>query len=117
MFKWPSLIWSFDGLSDKAKMRVVAREPWRQWRRLTFYRAIGAYSYAGYRKFFTDEGRRALLPLVISLLPAVALNGLTALYWFLFNRDARAGIYDLARSRNASSLTRLIAHRLGVPTL
>jgi hypothetical protein len=98
-------------------MRVVAREPWRQWRRLTYYRAIAAYSYAGYRKFFTDEARRGLLPLVISLLPAVALNDLTALYWFQISRHARAGIYHLARSRNASGLTRLIARRLGIPLL
>ena len=116
MFKWPSLIWSFSGLSDTAKKRVVAREPWRRWRRLTFYRAIGAYSYAEYRKFFIDQGRTGLLPLIIALLPAVAVNALTVLYWFLVNRNARAGIYDLARSRNARALTRLIARRLGIPT-
>jgi abequosyltransferase len=117
MFKWPSLIWSFGVASDAAKTRVVVREPWRQWRRLAFYRAIGAYSYADYRRFFAEKGwLLALLPLVISLLPAVAVNGLTAFYWLLVNRKARAGIYDLARSRNASCLTRVIARRLGIPT-
>jgi abequosyltransferase len=116
MFKWPNLIWSLKGPSDAAKLRVVAREPWRQWRRLTLYRAIGAYSYAEYRKFFADEKRGGLLQKLVSVVPAVAANGLTALYWFFANRKARAGIYDLARSRSSCHLTRFLAHRLGIPS-
>jgi abequosyltransferase len=116
MFKWPDLIWSFDKFSDSAKMRVVARQPWKKWRRLTLYRAIGAYSHMDYKKFFKDQGRGGLLQFVISVLPASAANALTALYWFFANQKARAGIYDLARSGSASRLTRLIARRLNIPT-
>jgi abequosyltransferase len=115
MFKWPNLIWSFVGFSDAAKIRVVAREPWKKWRRLMLYRAIGAYSYAEYRKCFADEGRGGVLQLAISLLPAVAANGLTAVYWFFANRKARAGIYDLARSKHSNGLTRRIARQLRIP--
>jgi abequosyltransferase len=116
MFKWPNLIWSFAKSSDSAKMRVVAREPWRQWRRLTLFRAIGAYSYSDYLKYFKDAKRGGLLQKVVALVPAVAANGLLALYWFFANRKARAGIYDLARCSHSSRLTRIIAGRLGVPT-
>jgi glycosyltransferase involved in cell wall biosynthesis len=116
MFKWPDLIWSFDDLAPSAKLRVVAREPWRLWRRLVFYRAIGAYSYADYRKLFADKKRGGLLQATVSLIPAVFANGLTALYWLLANRKARPGIYDLARCSNASRLTRCIARMLDIPT-
>ena len=116
MFKWPNLIWSFENSADSAKMSVVAPEPWRQWRRLTLFRAIGAYSHTDYQRFFKDAKRGGLLQKIVSLVPAVAANGLLALYWFFANRKARAGIYDLARSRNSSKFTRIIAAWLGVPT-
>jgi abequosyltransferase len=115
MFKWPDLIWSFQGFSDRAKSRVVAREPWRKLRKLVLFRALGGYSYAEYRKFFVDEGRGGLLQFLVAVFPAVAANGLGALYWFIINRNAREGIHDLVASRNANALTRWIARRLGIP--
>jgi abequosyltransferase len=115
MFKWPNLIWSFKGFSDEAKMRVVAREPWRQLRKLVLFRALGGYSYAEYRKFFADVGRGGLLQFLVAVFPAVAANGLGALYWFIVNRSAREGIHDLVASRNANALSRWIARRLGIP--
>ena len=116
MFKWPNLIWSFDGFSDEAKMRVVAREPWRKLRKLVLYRAFGGYSYADYRRFFGNEGRGGPLQFLVAVFPAAAANALGALYWFIVNRDAREGIHDLAASRNSNPLTRWIARRLGIPT-
>jgi abequosyltransferase len=116
MFKWPELIWSFAGLSDAAKARVVVREPWRQWKSLSLYRAVGGYSYAEYEKFFVHQRRGGLQQKIISLVPATAANGLAALYWFFANRRARARFYDLARSRNSSGLARLVARILRVPT-
>jgi glycosyltransferase involved in cell wall biosynthesis len=116
MFKWPNLIWSFNGFSNTAKKRVVAREPWRKLRKLVLYRALGGYSYADYRKFFIDERRGGLLQFLVAVFPAGAANGLAALYWFVVNRKAREGIHDLAGSRNANALTRWIARRLGIPT-
>lgn len=115
MFKWPNLIWSFKGFSDEARMRVVAREPWRQLRKLILFRALGGYSYAEYRKFFADVGRGGLLQFLVAVFPSVAANGLGALYWFIVNRSAREGIHDLAASRNSNALTRWIARRLGIP--
>jgi glycosyltransferase involved in cell wall biosynthesis len=115
MFKWPELIWSFADISSDAKAKVVARQPWKQWRRLLMYRAIGAYSYADYRKFFKNEGRGGILQLSVSYLPPVLANSVIAIYWYISNKDARAGIYDLASSINARSVTRLIARRLDIP--
>jgi glycosyltransferase involved in cell wall biosynthesis len=114
MFKWPALIWSFSGFSDEAKLRVVSREPWRQWGRLLQYRALGCYSYPDFLKLFRDKGRGGMRQLVASLVPAVAANCLAAIYGFTVKRKAREAIYDLARSRDASRLTRLVARSLGM---
>jgi glycosyltransferase involved in cell wall biosynthesis len=116
MFLWPNLIWSFDGFSDTAKRRVVAREPWREWRQLTMFRAIGAFSYASYLQFFKTPGRGGMLQRFISVIPPGPANALIALYWCLAKRSARTGIYDLVKSKNASGFTRLIARLLDIPT-
>jgi abequosyltransferase len=116
MFKWPDLIWSLDSYTDDAKRKVIPREPWREWRRLTMYRAVGAYSYADYQKFFKKQRRGGVLQLAISILPTGVANSMIALYWYYANRKARAGIYDLVRSANATGLTRLIARRLNIPS-
>lgn len=116
MFLWPNLIWSFDSFSDSAKMQVVAREPWRQWRQLTMFRAIGAFSYASYLRFFKEARRGGALQRIISIIPPVPANALIAVYWYFANRKARTGIYDLVKSKNASGLTRLVARLLDIPT-
>jgi abequosyltransferase len=114
MFKWPDLVWSFADFSDDAKRRVVARQPWKNWRRLIFYRAVGAYASGDYERFFKSHRRGGGLQYAASVLPAIVANSFTAVYWFLANRP-RASIYDLVRSSNASAITRMVARRLNVP--
>jgi abequosyltransferase len=116
MFLWPDLIWSFEAFSDSAKTKVVAREPWRQWRQLTMFRAIGAFSYAGYLRFFKGAGRGGVLQHIISVMPATPANAMIAVYYYFANRKARTGIYDLVKSKNACGLTRLVARLLDIPT-
>jgi glycosyltransferase involved in cell wall biosynthesis len=116
MFLWPNLIWSFDGFSADAKAAVVPREPWRGWRQLTMFRAIGAYSYEGYLRFFKAAGRGGILQLIVSVLPGAPANAAIAVYYYFANRKARTGIYDLVKSRNSCGPTRLVARMLGIPT-
>jgi hypothetical protein len=115
MFLWPNLIWSFDAFSDSAKRRVVAREPWRQWRQLTMFRAIGAFSYEGYLRFFKRAGRGGVLQYITSIMPAAPANALIAVYYYFAKRTARTSIYDLLKSKNSWGLTRLVARRLNIP--
>ena len=59
MINWPSLIWSFPSLSDKAKSGIAAREPWRSPKTLLFNRAMGMYSIREYEAFIaTRPGSR-----------------------------------------------------------
>src|SRR5258708_38017675 len=53
-FKWPALIWSFEGYGDQAKQSVTPREPWRKLKWLMAFRAMGAYSYTEYKAYFAD---------------------------------------------------------------
>jgi glycosyltransferase involved in cell wall biosynthesis len=116
MFKWPELIWSFRGFSDRSKGMVCPREPWRRAKRLVLYRATGGYSLAEYRRFLSGKanGMSRLFPLSIAVIPAFMVNILLSLYCVLVNRKARFGIYDLSRSRHATWVSRLGARILNV---
>jgi len=52
MFKWPKLVWSFDHITQAAKMKICEREPWRNLGNLVTQRTFGAYSIKSYRQFF-----------------------------------------------------------------
>lgn len=55
MFKWPNLLWSFDGISTEAKIAVTPREPWRKISNLIRYRALGGFGMTEYRKFLAGQ--------------------------------------------------------------
>jgi abequosyltransferase len=116
MFKWPALIWSFDHIADRSRMTVSVPEPWRQFRKLLLYRAIGGFGMDEYRRFIVGRTRRhqRLLPFLLAAVPSRFANALAGLYCLLFARSARTNLYDLARSANSSWVSRLSARILGV---
>lgn len=115
MFKWPALIWSFTGFSDRAKSTVCLREPWRKFRKLWLYRAIGGYSLVEYHQFFTGELPLAsrVLPRFAAALPRRLANAIASLYCLAFAREARMNIYDLANSANGTWVSRAVARAVG----
>jgi len=102
MFKWPELVWSLPGLSDDVKIHITRREPWRLFKNLLVYRAMGAYSHTVYqdkvRSRIQARGRRAI-PCLISMLPGRVLNLLGVAYFGLFHRQALMPLVDLMNSR------------------
>jgi glycosyltransferase involved in cell wall biosynthesis len=116
MFKWPSLIWSFPGLSDASKSHISAREPWRQMRKLWLYRSMGGYARAEFERFLAAEHMavmpRMLARAIADVPPSVA-NAISSLYCGLVARHARMNIYDLARSPHASFVSRAVAKAVG----
>ena len=52
MFKWPKLVWSFRGISNIAKSKVIPKEPWRNFKKLILHRSVGTYNLSFYRKYF-----------------------------------------------------------------
>lgn len=116
MFKWPSLVWSFAGLSPSAKARICAREPWRQLRKLWLYRSIGGYANAEYERYLAALSMSAFkraLSRGIARVPARLANAMSALYCGLFARHARMNIYDLSRSPHATFVARMVARSAG----
>jgi glycosyltransferase involved in cell wall biosynthesis len=116
MFKWPSLVWSFDSVSTKAKACISARDPWRQLRKLWLYRSIGGYARAEYDNYLAQQPMsmyRRLLSRTITMVPSKLANTVSSLYCGLFARHARMNIYDLSRSPNASFISRVVARSVG----
>lgn len=116
MFKWPSLVWSFDSVSSAAKSRICAREPWRQLRKLWLYRGIGGYARAEYQRYLVGmpmTSFKRVLSRSIAGVPAALANTASSLYCGLFARHARMNIYDLSRSPHATFIARAVARLAG----
>ncbi len=116
MYKWPSLVWSFDGYDDASKARVSAREPWRKLAKLGVQRGLGGFSPAQVARHFgagIPWTARAKAWLVAAL-PAPLANTIACIACLAMPRKARLNLYDLARSRHATFISRKIAEMLGV---
>lgn len=116
MVKWPKLIWSFDDISAEAKLIVSPLQPLKMAKQLVFFRANGGYSIIEYRSFPLDRvtGMPRMLAFIIAIVPASLLNCLATLYAVIAIRGARARVYDLARSRHTTWISRVAARILNV---
>jgi abequosyltransferase len=115
-FKWPDLIWGTEGVSDAAKSRVCAREPWRNAKQLVLARALGSYSVAQYAEYLRARtgGLRRLAAFLISIVPAGLVNALVSLYLLVLRNDARMTIYDLSRAQSSTFVARWAARATGI---
>jgi len=116
LFKWPELVWSFSDYSDRAKAAVCPREPWKDVRRLFFYRATGGYTPNEYRRFLSSKvgGVRRVLSFGIAMIPGVAANILGSLYFGLLKRGARLSIHNLLHGPHANPVTHWVARLLDI---
>ena len=114
-FKWPALVWSFDGYSEASKRAVCPRELWRNPKYLLFHRALGSYSAGEFRKHLGNVPRRGRAAAwLIARCPGVVANLAAVIYFGLFKRDARVDLYDLLHGRHVTASSRLAARALGV---
>ena len=116
VFKWPELVWSLVDFSPTAKTAVCLSEPWKRSRRMLFYRGLGQYSRAEYDRFLAQkpEGSAKSMCRLIAALPAGLANAFAGFYCLLFQRSARAQIYDLARATRSTWISRFAARRIGL---
>lgn len=76
MINWPGLIWSFSSISEKAKLAICSREPWRSFKTLLFNRALGMYSMREYQLFLDGQlnsGVSKVISRLIAMLPGMLL--------------------------------------------
>lgn len=114
MLKWPELIWSFDHFSTASRAAIYPRHPFRSIKRLIWFRAIGAYSLAEYRRFLLDSGTHLsrLRASAIARVPAKFANFCCSLYYVVrASKSANIELYDLSRSVNSTALARRAAAR------
>lgn len=101
LFKWPRLIWSFDGFSDDAKRKIIAQKPWERLRTLSLFRAVGAFSVREYRallKPLMDKSWRRYAARFVAGMPPAALNILWVVYISCMHRKSPMWLYDLKHS-------------------
>ena len=82
MFKWPALLWFFDGISTDAKRAVTAPRRWREIDRLVFYRAQGTYTLAEYRNWIRPRAEslwERFLGMSVACMPSVLANTLAVI--------------------------------------
>jgi abequosyltransferase len=100
-FKWPELIWSFNGISDDAKTKVTECEPWRNITRLMLYRARGLYSFDEYRNLIKNKlssPLSRLLMVMIAIAPVKFFNIFFMIYFTTIGSkfiNAKINISDL----------------------
>lgn len=109
MYKWPRLIWSFDGYDESTKASITRREPWRSPMKLFHFRSKSAYSIEQYRKYFaTLPGAYRACAFIISVFPASAANLLSIVYLAFRNSVNQVPIYDLVNAQSWTPLRRLL---------
>jgi hypothetical protein len=107
MFKWPELIWSFNGFSDRIKASVLPREPWRGLKALLIHRAMGSYSLEEYRRWISPRAATwswKALAWAVGAAPGHMVNALALLFCVLLYKNNRIPRFNLSNSR--FSLTR-----------
>ena len=116
MYKWPGLIWSFDGYDDATKARITPREPWRSPMKLFHFRAKNAYSIDQYHKYFaTVPGGYRACAFAISVFPVFVANLLSILYIAARSSRNRIPLYDLDRTvaNLETALNRILSEKPG----
>ncbi len=102
MFKWPSLVWSLPALSTSAKAAIYQAEPWRDPRRLLFFRAKGTYAMCDYRRWIAPRAGShwcGLVARAIAFVPGAMANFIALFYFLVFDRKQGMAIADTRTSR------------------
>ena len=87
--KWPDLIWSLPGLSDRVRSGVYPQTSIMQFKRLIFFRADGAYSIREYTKWIEPDPqwvRIRLIAKLIAIAPGVLINSAVLIYLLTIGR-------------------------------
>ncbi len=108
MYKWPRLVWSFDGFGETAKAAVTPKEPWKNLLGLAVDRALGLYSLSEFRTYLVKEHMNSFWKLgafLVAWMPSGILNTMMTLRYTLSKEKYVWRLHDLrtVRSRRISS--------------
>jgi abequosyltransferase len=103
MFKWPSLIWSFEDIPQEVRQEHQITKPWQKLKHIIVFRAIGAYSLRHYLKWFAASSSPLwfrTIALITAEAPGFILNLVLLSYYQIAKADAWMTIYQLKNSKN-----------------
>jgi len=83
MFKWPKLIWSFDDISLETKLRIVSREPWRNFKNLIVHRRTGSYNIQSYHRYLSTVEASAVWKFFAWVIAVFPIKIMAPFYDFL----------------------------------
>lgn len=107
MYDWPKLIWSFNSLSDEAKLNITFQKPWEKFSVLLRERALGNYSITQFNQYI----RKVKLPFIynlvakmIAIIPRRPLYYLAILFIILSSRNIELNKFRLNESWNRGNV-------------
>lgn len=115
-FKWPNLIWSFDGIAQASRNLISSKNSGPSFNKMVYFRALGAITADAVAEYDRVASRR--LPVwkawtVLSLTPGLA-NLVCGLYCLFFREKNKLQISDLASSKFSSGLVRYLFRRITI---
>ncbi len=102
MIRWPDLITSLAGVSERVRDRRYPSAPWRSLKSLFFYRAKGTYDISDYRRWVRPRVHRLhdrARGMAVACFPGVLANLVGLLYCRLPYRDSNVHLLDMKASR------------------
>ena len=111
MINWPNLIESFNHFPKKIIQTIAPRDMVSIAKLLLLLRAQGYYGREQYKKLQT---KFKLISYVIAISPKRIINALLSICIYVFMVKAKMSLSDLASSRYASSISKMIAIKLNV---
>jgi abequosyltransferase len=110
MYKWPRIIWSFDGISIQNKKAIIQREPWRDLRIQAIRRGTGFYSLPEFCNFLSKERINLLWKLgalLIASLPFRIVNAIMIWRYTPLKESNGMLLHDflLARARSNKKIS------------
>jgi len=103
MIDWPRLVWSFSTISEKAKLAVSPKDPWKRLRTLLIQRVLGTYSIREYQTFLAGRLRstgQQFLASLVARTPRSLLYVPAYLYARMKLRNNAMFLFDLKNSWN-----------------
>jgi abequosyltransferase len=100
MVKWPTLLGSFEHISEHARRECQMIKFWPKLKKITVFRAMRVYTFKEYLKYFSSQNSPfwwRFTAFFIVVTPACFINSLLLLYLKLVKKEARVTIYDLER--------------------
>lgn len=115
MLNWPTLINSFKHIPQKVSAKITQGDFMGTIKQLIIYRALGCYSYRLFLQYSLSNNLISyVLHFFISITPTWLMNSMLSVSLYLLKPKSEMLIYDLATTKVATTITRLIAKKLKI---